>query len=135
MLMFVFVFVFMFFSRIGKSACDAIGASVKRLIRRHAIQGNKITTPLEFFDACKKLDSKIVYEFCSNDDVTQAEGILNRRYENMKIQTIVGTHQFHGFIPSDSQTMSAKMFSFSRISKKFVVAKPIPLPRVRKRTH
>lgn len=68
----------MFFFK-GKSACDAIGATVKRSIRRQAIQGATITNPLEFFAACKKIDSKIEFEFCSKADVQLAQEILNNR--------------------------------------------------------
>lgn len=116
---------FKFLSFIGKSACDAIGATVKRLVRRLAIQGNQITGPREFYEACKKLNSTIAFDFCTNADVQQADGILKSRYEDMKIKTITGTTKYHAFIPGeDSQTMLTKTFSFSRITKSFVIATP-----------
>lgn len=34
---------------------------------------------------------------------------------------------YNGFIPSDPQTMDAKTFSFSSITKSFVIATPIPI--------
>lgn len=112
----------------GKSACDAIGANVKRSVRRQAIQGGTITNPREFFEACKKMDSSIEFEFCSHEDVRQAQEILNHRYENVKIKTIPGTLQYHGFIPKDEQIIDAKRTSFSNLSKQFITAVPIPQP-------
>lgn len=112
-----------------KSACDAIGASVKRSIRRQAIQGAQITNPKEFFDACKNMESsKIEFQFCSKADVQDAQRILNNRYENVQVKTVPGTLEFHGFIPKDHQIINAKRFSFSNLSKEFITAKPIPLP-------
>lgn len=121
------IFVYVFPPK-GKSACDGIGASVKRLVRRRAIQGNDIKTPKEFFDACRKLDSSIAFDFCTNEEVHRAEIILNDRYENYKVRQIVGTRKFHGFIPINSQEISAKTFSFSALTKQFVIAIPIPRP-------
>lgn len=112
----------------GKSACDAIGATVKRWIRRQAIQGAKITNPEEFFDACKKMDSKIEFQFCSKADVQQAQEILNNRYENVKVKPVIGTLQYHAFIPEDHQIINAKRTSFPNLSKPFITAVPIPLP-------
>lgn len=90
------------------------------------MQGHEIKTPLEFFNACKKLDSSIVFEFCTNEDVQLGEEILKNRYENVKIKTISGTTKYHAFIPSDTQTINAKTDSFSRLSKAFVIAVPRP---------
>lgn len=119
----------MYFST-GKSACDAIGASVKRSIRRQAIQGAQITNPKEFFDACKNIgDSKIQFEFCSKEDVREAQQILNNRYENVQVKTVVGTLQYHEFLPKDHQIIIAKQTSFSNLSKEFITAKLIPLPK------
>lgn len=112
----------------GKSACDAIGANVKRMIRRKAIQGAQITTPKEFFDACEKVDAQYHFEFCSNAEVQQAKEILNERYEYVKVKTIDGTLKYHGFIPVDSQLIDAKKYSSSNLSKRYITAVPIPRP-------
>lgn len=111
-----------------KSACDAIGATVKRSIRRRAIQGRQITNPEQFFDACMEMDSTIQFEFCSKADVRDAQELLNNRYENVNVRTVPGTQQYHGFIPKDHQIINAKRFSASPLSKEFIVAKPIPIP-------
>lgn len=120
------IFILIFF--IGKSACDAIGATVKRSVRRQAIQGAQITNPKEFFDACKKMDSLIEFEFCSKADVQEADEILKNRYEIFNVKPIVGTLKYHGYVPKDSQIINARTFSFSNLSKEFITAVPIPLP-------
>lgn len=95
---------------------------MKRSIRKLALQGTQITTPRDFFNACKRMDSSIAFEYCTNDDVQLANEVLNLRYEAMKIKTIVGTTQYHAFIPLDTQTISVKTFSFSMVSKPVVIA-------------
>ena len=45
----------------GKSACDGVGGTVKRLIARLSLQGQTITTAKEMFDVAKKEISGIRY--------------------------------------------------------------------------
>lgn len=97
---------------------------MKRSVRNQAIHGNEITSAKAFFDACTNSSLRIHFEFCTNEEIEEAKEILNHRYENMKVKTIQGTLGYHGYIPVDSQTINAKTFSSSALSKPYVVAIP-----------
>lgn len=87
----------------GKSPCDGIGGTVKRLVARASLQAattDQILTPAEFFAWAVKNIHGISFFFVSSEDIKQHElrYALEERYSTSK--TIPGTRSHHAFVPT-----------------------------------
>ena len=84
----------------GKSPCDGIGGTVKRLAARaslHATTRGHILTPAELFNFATTNIAGINFVFAKTDDVQAHEQSLNSRMSN--ILTVIGTRSHHRFVP------------------------------------
>jgi hypothetical protein len=95
----------------GKSACDGIGGTIKRLARLASLQRgiqDQITTPAQLFDwATDHFDVKCFY--VTSDAVRENEKVIeNRMLSAIPIQ---GTRKFHAFVPINLFQVKASCLS------------------------
>lgn len=97
----------------GKTECDGIGGTVKRIARRESLQRpleKQIITVTELFDFCKTRIENISFHFISKEEVKLTRPALESRFKGA--QTLPGTRSFHNFQPqNDSQTIEARRIS------------------------
>ena len=96
----------------GKSPCDGIGGTVKRLAARASLQAvteNHILTAIDLFAWAEKHIKNINFIWVCKEDVTQCAQRLQKRFS--ETTTIPGTRDNHSFIP-----VTAKQLKVSRVS-------------------
>ncbi|GBN82841.1 hypothetical protein AVEN_124869-1 [Araneus ventricosus] len=90
----------------GKTECDGIGGTVKRLARKQSLQQHldrQITTTNELFEFCKVNIANITFQHISKEAVDSTSLILVSRLKDT--QTLPGTRLFHNFQPIDDLGM------------------------------
>lgn len=98
----------------GKSTCDGIGGTVKRLAAReslHKVFNDQIMTPRQLFDWAKQSISSMHFIYSTTQEHQNEEVLLRDRISSAKV--IVGTQKLHSFIPSTKQKVIVKPYSFS----------------------
>lgn len=99
----------------GKSACDGLGGTVKRLAAKASLQrpyNDQIMTPHQLFTWCSQNIGGINFKYCTEEDYNEHETFLNKRFAD--VLTIPGTQKIHAVIPiSTENTFQAKPFSSS----------------------
>jgi hypothetical protein len=96
----------------GKSPCDGIGGTIKRLTARASLQrtsADQITTTEQMVEFCQEKIVGITTIFIPTLVVQQRRETMKERYKIAK--TIPGTRSFHFFIPTDEYTISTKRVS------------------------
>jgi hypothetical protein len=95
----------------GKSACDGIGGTLKRLARLASLQRhstNQITTPMELFIWAKdNVDIKTFY--VSSDEVISNQDLIKKRMD--EATPVRGTRGFHSYISLNLFQVSASPLS------------------------
>ncbi|GBN71476.1 hypothetical protein AVEN_173498-1 [Araneus ventricosus] len=89
----------------GKTECDGIGGTVKRLTRKQSLQQHldrQITTN-ELFEFCKINIANITFQHISKEAVDSTSLTLESRLKDT--QTLPGTRLFHNFQPIDDLGM------------------------------
>ena len=84
----------------GKSPCDGIGGTVKRLETRaslHKTIKDHILTPLQLFEFCTKNTHNIKSIYFTVNDWESENDLLNIRHQSVK--TIPGTRKCNSFAP------------------------------------
>lgn len=84
----------------GKSACDGIGGTVKRLAARASLQRpltDPILTPNDLYSWCSKNIENITFFFVDSSAVLQASVRQENRFAFAK--PVPGTRSFHWFVP------------------------------------
>lgn len=102
----------------GKSSCDGIGGTVKRLAARASLQAatcDQILDPQQLFEWASANIHGIHFFFLSTEDIQSHESsfALENRYSTVK--TIVGTRSHHSFVPLSRETMQMKRISSDSI--------------------
>ncbi|GBM39738.1 hypothetical protein AVEN_208641-1 [Araneus ventricosus] len=90
----------------GKTECDGIGGTVKRLARKKSLQQHldrQITTTNELFEFCKVNIANITFQHISKEAVDSTSLTLESRLKDT--QTLPGTRLFHNFQPIDDLEM------------------------------
>ncbi|CAH0556044.1 unnamed protein product [Brassicogethes aeneus] len=90
----------------GKSPCDGIGGTVKRLAARASLQAtldNHILTPLDLFNWANCNIHNIKFFFVSHADVQQHAKSLEARFQSAK--TVPGTRSYHRFVPINNSEL------------------------------
>jgi len=109
----------------GKSPCDGVGGTVKRLAARLASlqrsHDNQIMTPRALYDWATTAMPKINFFFCNTQEYKSH--LENLRDRLSKAQTIPGTRGFHSFIPISNNEIRCKVVSTSDESKLFKIQK------------
>lgn len=96
----------------GKSACDGLGGTVKRLVAKASLQRplhNQILTPLQMFDWATANISGMNFVFVNNKEYYDAQPKMDRRYQ--KTVVLDGTRSFHSFIPVSEGIVQTKIYS------------------------
>ena len=96
----------------GKSTCDGIGGTVKRLISRASLQAtikDQILTPLSLFKWATEHIRNIHFIYCSSEkiDRNNMNFSLNERFS--KARTVTGTRSHHCFIPDNGALYMKRM--------------------------
>lgn len=98
----------------GKTECDGIGGTVKRLARKASLQRTQegqILTATSFFRFCQSNIEKINFHFISKVSVDQIRQKLEKRFKDLN--TLPGTRTFHNFRPLDCfGTLEARRVSY-----------------------
>ncbi|GBN58021.1 hypothetical protein AVEN_226241-1 [Araneus ventricosus] len=90
----------------GKTECDGIGGTVKRLARKQSLQqylDRQITTTNELFEFCKVNIANITFQHISKEAVDSTSLTLESRLKDT--QTLPGTRLLHNFQPIDDLGM------------------------------
>lgn len=95
----------------GKSACDGIGGTIKRLARLASLQrglNDQITTPKQLFDwATGSVEIKCFY--VTTDEVKENETRISERMQSAI--AIRGTRSFHCYVPINLYQINASILS------------------------
>jgi len=86
----------------GKSPCDGIGGTVKRLAARASLQAtfdNHIITPQGMFLWAEKHIEGIKFFYVTGDDVQNHEKRFDLESRYLKAKTLPGTRSHHSFVP------------------------------------
>ncbi len=96
----------------GKSPCDGIGGTVKRLTARASLQRvsrNFILSAQEVHEFCKSNVPGIVSLFVNQEKLNDVRTSLKDRFA--QASTLPGTRSFHHFVPVTSSIIAAKRVS------------------------
>lgn len=107
----------------GKSACDGVGGTVKRLAARASLQRpyqGQILTPHQLFTWAENNIKGIRVLWVPERMVEEKQEQLSRRFESAI--PLKGTRTFHHFVPSSLTTVNAGLTSYSA-TQTFQVAK------------
>ena len=113
----------------GKSECDGIGGTVKRLARKESLQrhlDNQIISPKTFFDFCITHISNMNFHFDSREELQVIRSVLETSFRDL--HTLPGTRNFHNFRPLDAVgTIEARRISTDKEPALTFNLKSIPL--------
>ena len=96
----------------GKSPCDGIGGTVKRLTARANLQrplDKQILSVDKMFEFCCEKIKNINFINIKSDHMVNVRDYLNKRFKNGR--TMPGTRSFHHFFPVSTKTISFKSTS------------------------
>ena len=96
----------------GKSPCDGVGGTIKRLVARASLQattGNHILNAKELFSWAKANISGIEMLSVSTEEIEKCELVLEPRLDDAK--TIAGTRSHHSFVPVSSVSLQIRRIS------------------------
>jgi len=96
----------------GKSACDGIGGTVKRLATRASLQrplDSQILMPLDLFKFCDSQIKGIQFYYIPNEDIKIVRTSQENRFSNSK--TISGTRENHFFEAVNMNKIGISHFS------------------------
>lgn len=97
----------------GKSPCDGIGGTVKRIVSKASLQcspGSAINNADKFFDFCRKRIENIIFVMIRKEELMEARQELEGRFT--KAKTVPGTRSFHHFEPNSEDSVATKRISF-----------------------
>ena len=96
----------------GKSPCDGIGGTAKRLASRASLQrikGQQILIPQDLFNFCEEHIKQIKFFYVSKNEIESHREAQNERFKNAS--TVTGTRDNHQFVPLDEQTIKVSKVS------------------------
>lgn len=100
----------------GKSPCDALGGTIKRMATKASLQralDDQILSAKKLYDFLREDRTIINTVFCTQNEHNDMAEQLKNKY--IKVKTISGTRDFHGFIPSSVNfTINCKRISSSK---------------------
>lgn len=103
----------------GKSPCDGIGGTLKRMATRASLQNvNKefTSTAKQFYEWSLKSIENITAMFCTTVEHNLNEERLRNRFS--QACPIKGTRNFHCYIPKSEKEILCKVYSASKDNKK-----------------
>ena len=96
----------------GKSPCDGIGGTLKRLAARASLQRaktNQIVSPEDFFNFCNDEIKMVTSIYIPKEEIEATREKMRERYE--KAKTVPGTRSFHHFVPLSHSKIATKRLS------------------------
>lgn len=96
----------------GKSPCDGIGGTVKRLLTRESLQTgskNVITSVERVMEFCQSRIEKISFYLLRKEHLSVCRQNLESRFSQAK--TVPGTRSFHCFLPQSETVIATKRIS------------------------
>ena len=96
----------------GKSTCDGVGGTVKRITSRASLQrpfDHQILTAVDMFKFCNEEIKGIKFKFISKETMEVTRANLKTRFLNAK--TVPGTRSYHHFVPLSSSCIGTKRTS------------------------
>ena len=96
----------------GKSPCDGIGGTIKRITALESLKHpyrNQILSAKAVFDYCNENINDIKFFFSTKEEIEETRAFHCKRYE--KVFTIPGTRSFHQFIAINNKTVGLKRCS------------------------
>lgn len=96
----------------GKSPCDGIGGTVKRLLTRESLQlgpGNTITNVQKVLEFCQSRIENIFFFLLKKESLSTCRQQLESRFSQAK--TVPGTRSFHFFSPLSENDIGTKRIS------------------------
>lgn len=96
----------------GKSPCDGIGGTVKRLLTRESLQvgpANAIMTVAKVMEFCQSRIEKISFFLLRKEHLSVCRQNLEVRFSQAK--TVPGTRSFHCFVPISECEIATKRIS------------------------
>ena len=97
----------------GKSPCDGIGGTIKRLTTAESLKRpikNQILTAKDMYLFCSETIPNIISKFLSKEEMKNARTKHAKRYDNI-LRPIPGTRSYHQFIPLSGNKIGAKRCS------------------------
>ena len=97
----------------GKSPCDGIGGTVKRMTARESLTRpyqNQILSADDMFNFCCANIPSIIFKFVKKDEMEQHRINHADRYREVE-NAIPGTRSYHQFVPLSRDKISAKRVS------------------------
>ena len=106
----------------GKSPCDGIGGTVKRVVCQESLK--QITTGQILdvnlmYSFCKAKINGIYFKLFSKEEIDQTQAQLEKRY--LGGRTVPGTRMYHHFIPIAPNTISYKKISTDACTEIFEI--------------
>lgn len=98
----------------GKSICDGLGGTIKRLATKASLQrpfNNQIITPRQLYDWANNSIRNINVTFVPKEEYYKEEMYLKERFS--KAHAIPSTHKLHTVIPVSKEIVLIKRYSFS----------------------
>ena len=91
----------------GKSACDGIGGTAKRLTLKASLQrpvSNQILTPQDMFAFCRDNIHGVHFYFVSAESIQEVDAALQERFSES--HTLKGTQRYHRYVPLSTTTLA-----------------------------
>ena len=82
----------------GKSPCDGIGGTLKRVALRASLRrttSNQIVSPEDFFNFCNHEIKMVTSIYITKDEIDSTRENMKERYEMAR--TVPGTRSYHHF--------------------------------------
>jgi len=102
----------------GKSACDGLSGTIKRLATIASLQRpykDQILCPFQLYTWCSENIKNCKFSFTSKNEYNEEKLNLQERFN--RARTIPGTQKFHGVYVADQSTLKCKNYSYSKFYK------------------
>ena len=96
----------------GKSPCDGVGGTLKRLSARASLQrttSNQIVSPEDFFNFCNYEIKMLTSNYITKDEIDSTREKMKERFEMAR--TVPGTISYHHFVPFNQFKIATKRLS------------------------
>jgi hypothetical protein len=95
----------------GKSACDGVGGTLKRLAAKASFQqpyNDQMMTPHQLYEWAQSSIHNLNFDFVTENKCEEEEGLLSSRCATA--ETVLGTQQLHVFMPVKKGVLNTKLF-------------------------
>jgi hypothetical protein len=94
----------------GKSACDGVGGTLKRLAAEASLQrpyNDQIMTPHQLYEWAQSNIHNLNFDFVTENEYKEEEGLLSSRFATAETQLL------HAFMPVKKGILNTKMYYYS----------------------